>query len=88
MSATGDANKENVMVVITGSPKKVVSIKLDVDLINEIDRVWQKLGYSSRSEFIREAILYYLQHVTLFQQQLSPSSTSTGDGDEVEEAAE
>ncbi len=42
-------------------PKKVVSIKLEVDLIAEIDRLWPKLGYRSRSDFIREAILYYMQ---------------------------
>ncbi len=47
--------------IIVSSPKKVVSIKLEVELIHEIDAVWQKLGYRSRSEFLREAILYFLQ---------------------------
>jgi len=51
----------NIIIVSPGSPKKVVSIKLEVDIIREIDEVWKKLGYSSRSEFIREAILYYAQ---------------------------
>jgi metal-responsive CopG/Arc/MetJ family transcriptional regulator len=51
----------NIIIVPPGSPKKVVSIKLEVDIIREIDEVWKKLGYSSRSEFIREAILYYAQ---------------------------
>ena len=88
MSNAGNAARDDVMIVITGSPKKVVSIKLDVDLINEIDRVWQRLGYSSRSEFIREAILYYLQHVTLLNQQLSLSPPKAEDKEGVEETAE
>ncbi|RUM47354.1 MAG: hypothetical protein DSY37_02920 [Hyperthermus sp.] len=49
------------ITIITGSPKKVVSFKLDVSLIEEIDRVWSMLGYSSRSEFIRDAVIYYMQ---------------------------
>lgn len=44
-------------------PKKVVSVKLEVDLIEEMDRVWRALGYNNRSDFIREAILYYMQVV-------------------------
>ena len=47
--------------IVIPSPKRVVSIKLEIDLIEEIDRLWRSLGYTSRSEFIREAILYYMQ---------------------------
>jgi len=54
----------NVFDVPVSPPKKVVSIKLEVDIIEEMDRIWRSLGYASRSEFIREAILYYMQVVT------------------------
>jgi len=49
--------------VVLPPTKKVVSVKLDVDIIEELDRLWKKLGYNSRSEFIREAILFYMQYV-------------------------
>ncbi len=51
--------------LVIPSPKRVVSIKLEIDLIEEIDRLWRSLGYTSRSEFIREAIIYYMQIVSL-----------------------
>ncbi|MET1128953.1 MAG: ribbon-helix-helix domain-containing protein [Thermoproteota archaeon] len=44
-----------------GSPKKVVSVKLEVEIVDEMDKLWRALGYSSRSDFIREAILAYMQ---------------------------
>ena len=54
---------DNVFDIPVPPPKKVVSVKLEVDIIEEIDRIWRSLGYASRSEFIREAILYYMQVV-------------------------
>jgi metal-responsive CopG/Arc/MetJ family transcriptional regulator len=53
-----------VFDIVIPSPKKVVSIKLEVDLLEEIDRLWRSLGYTSRSEFIREALIYYMQVVS------------------------
>ena len=58
------SERSNIIDVPVPSPKKVVSVKLEVELVEEIDRVWRMLGYSSRSEFIREAILYYMQIAT------------------------
>jgi len=55
-------NSDYIDVVLSPT-KKVVSVKLDVDIIEELDRLWRKLGYNSRSEFIREAILFYMQYV-------------------------
>lgn len=55
--AAGDGGIDVIIV----PPKKVVSVKLDADLIAEIDRLWRKHGYQSRSDFIREAILCYIQ---------------------------
>ena len=66
------------VVVITGSPKKVVSVKLEVDLINQIDQVWKRLGYSSRSHFLREAIIFYLQYVMFLHSQLSQTGSPNG----------
>ncbi len=42
------------------SRKKVVSVKIEERLLEEIDRAWRELGYGSRSEFIREAVIYYM----------------------------
>jgi len=58
---TGTVNEE--IYIIVESPKKVVSFKLDVDIIAQIDEVWPQLGYQSRSQFLREAVLFYLQYV-------------------------
>jgi len=55
-------NSDYIDVVLPPT-KKVVSVKLDVDIIEELDKLWKKLGYNSRSEFIREAILFYMQYV-------------------------
>jgi Arc/MetJ-type ribon-helix-helix transcriptional regulator len=58
----GTSTRDNEVIdVLVPSPKRVVSVKLEVELIEEIDRVWRLLGYNSRSDFIREAILYYMQ---------------------------
>ncbi len=45
-----------------GAPgrKKVVSVKIEERLLEEIDDTWRALGYGSRSEFIREAVIYYM----------------------------
>ncbi len=50
------------------SRKKVVSVKMEETLIYELDRLWRQLGYSSRSEFIREAIVYYMMIVRAVRQ--------------------
>jgi len=53
---------DNSIEVIQPEVKKVVSVKLDVELIEQLDRCWRRHGYRSRSEFIREAILFYMQY--------------------------
>ena len=50
------------------SRKKVVSVKMEETLIYELDRLWRSLGYQSRSEFIREAIVYYMMIVRAVRQ--------------------
>lgn len=46
--------------VIVPTPKKGICFKLEVDLINTIDEIWRRRGFSSRSDFIREAIIWYI----------------------------
>jgi metal-responsive CopG/Arc/MetJ family transcriptional regulator len=63
--------------IVIDSPKKVVSFKLDVDIISQIDELWPRLGYRSRSQFLREAVLFYVQYVQrrLARQQLEDRGT-------------
>ena len=42
---------------------RVVSVKIDEYLLRIVDDVWKTLGYASRSEFIREAIVWYLHAI-------------------------
>ncbi|NOZ88726.1 MAG: ribbon-helix-helix protein, CopG family [Crenarchaeota archaeon] len=74
--------------IIVSSPKKVVSIKLEVELIHEIDAVWQKLGYRSRSEFLREAILYFLQVAPRLKASMEKPPDAPGPEEEVDEGEE
>lgn len=60
MSRERDENIIEVEVPMT----KVVTVKLDYDLLQVIDRLWKTLGYSNRSEFIRDALSYYLAYLT------------------------
>ncbi len=39
---------------------KVVSVKLDIKLLKEIDELYKAFGYRTRSELIREALLLHL----------------------------
>ena len=80
----------NVFDVPVSPPKKVVSVKLEVDIIEEMDRVWRSLGYASRSEFIREAILYYMQ-VVMSDRSIAKSTVAgmvVGDSELAETAME
>ncbi len=80
------SKREHVIDVPVPSPKRVVSVKLEVELIEEMDRLWRLLGYNSRSDFIREAILYYMQ---IAARRLETSNTAfktaLGDAEEQEE---
>ena len=42
---------------------KIVTLKMPEPLVLLIDSLSRKLGYSSRSEFIREAVRYYVEHL-------------------------
>ncbi len=42
---------------------KIVTLKMPEPLVLLIDSLSRKLGYSSRSEFIREAVRHYVEHL-------------------------
>ncbi|WP_048054258.1 ribbon-helix-helix domain-containing protein [Saccharolobus solfataricus] len=46
---------------ITGTV--TISFKLENEFIKEIDNVARNLGYTNRSDFIRDAIIYYLGYL-------------------------
>ncbi|MEZ0290700.1 MAG: ribbon-helix-helix domain-containing protein [Sulfolobales archaeon] len=46
---------------------RIVSIKIDKELLDEIDRIWRRLGYSSRSNFLRDALQVYLKILSLIE---------------------
>lgn len=52
-------NKGRVIEVNVGS-MKIMSVKLEIEFIQKIDNLWKKYGYKSRSDFIRDALAFYL----------------------------
>ncbi|MET1102181.1 MAG: ribbon-helix-helix domain-containing protein [Pyrodictiaceae archaeon] len=63
-TAEGGKREGETFDIIIVPPKRVISVKLEAELVNLLDRIWREYGYSSRSEFIREAIMYYIQFLT------------------------
>jgi len=57
--------------VIVPTPKKGICFKLEVDLINTIDEIWRERGFSSRSDFIREAIIWYIGFIQSQEEEAS-----------------
>jgi metal-responsive CopG/Arc/MetJ family transcriptional regulator len=45
---------------------KVISLKLDIETLNEIEQLYKKFNYKSRSEFIRDAIQFYIKALKHF----------------------
>lgn len=41
--------------------KRTVSVRLKEDVVRDIDRYREKMNYSSRTDFVKEAIKYYLE---------------------------
>ncbi len=46
---------DRTMELILDGPR-VVTVKMDEPLLRQMDSVWPKLGFKSRSEFIRFAV--------------------------------
>ncbi len=76
--------------VLVTPPKKVVSVKLDADLVDLVDKFWRMYGYRSRSEFIREAILFFIAHLGRRDEAGAHQARATKrlDPDELERALE
>ncbi|MEM3831548.1 MAG: ribbon-helix-helix domain-containing protein [Sulfolobales archaeon] len=51
----------------SNSSTRVVTIKLDEELLQKIDITWQRLGYSSRSNFLKDAVQLYLRMISLIE---------------------
>ncbi|MEM1541080.1 MAG: ribbon-helix-helix domain-containing protein [Ignisphaera sp.] len=45
---------------------RVISIKIDVETLNETDIIFRKKGFRSRSELIREALVTYIELLKRF----------------------
>uniref|UniRef100_A0A7J3QFB5 Ribbon-helix-helix protein, CopG family n=1 Tax=Ignisphaera aggregans TaxID=334771 RepID=A0A7J3QFB5_9CREN len=45
---------------------KVISVKLSLDVINELDKMVRKHNFKSRSEFIREALNLYIKLLNMY----------------------
>jgi len=45
---------------------KVVSVKVDMATLKEIDELYKSFEYRSRSEFIREALIMYMKLLKRF----------------------
>jgi len=56
--------RSTIIEIDIGYPK-VVSVKLDMALLKEIDELCRQLNYRSRSEFIREALRLYVNLLKL-----------------------
>ncbi|MCY0849832.1 ribbon-helix-helix domain-containing protein [Sulfuracidifex metallicus] len=54
-------NDTTYLLDVTGTV--TVSFKLEDSFIGEIDKISKKLGYSNRSDLIREAIETYLKYL-------------------------
>lgn len=50
-------------IVIDMSSTKVVSVKLNAEVVHELDKLCKDLNFSNRSELIREALSLYLSLV-------------------------
>jgi len=63
MSLKSSNQRSNVIEINIGYTK-VISVKLDLSLLKELDDTYRKYNFQSRSELIREALRLY---ITLLQ---------------------
>ena len=59
MSLKSSNQRSNVIEINIGYTK-VISVKLDLSLLKELDDTYRKYNFQSRSELIREALRLYL----------------------------
>jgi predicted DNA-binding protein len=54
-------SSRNTVIELDIAVTKVISIKLDIETYNEVEQLYKKFNYRSRSEFIRDAIEFYIK---------------------------
>ena len=59
MSLKSSNQRSNVIEINIGYTK-VISVKLDLSLLKELDDTYRRYNFQSRSELIREALRLYL----------------------------
>ncbi len=64
--SSGNVKNRGKVIEIDIGLTKVVSVKLDLSTLKEIDDAYRKYDYRSRSEFIREAISVYMKLLRRF----------------------
>jgi len=57
-------------------PMIVVTFKLPLKKLRELDEVWKKLGFETRSEFIRSSIDFALSRIEEFKKFIEMKNTS------------
>ncbi|BCU71403.1 ribbon-helix-helix domain-containing protein [Stygiolobus caldivivus] len=51
---------KRVRLFFTENMKKVVSVRLREDIVSKIDKYTEELGLDSRTDFLRQALDYYV----------------------------
>ncbi len=69
------SRKDSIEIFVT-PPSKVVSVKMDVELLNKIDEVCRRRGFPSRSEFIRQAVIFYIEYLSRLEREELVSGTT------------
>jgi predicted DNA-binding protein len=54
-------SSRNTVIELDVAVTKVISLKLDIETYNEVEQLYKKFNYRSRSEFIRDAIEFYIK---------------------------
>ena len=52
--------KDSSVIELEITSTKVISLKIDTATLSEIEQLYRKYNYRSRSEFIREALHFYI----------------------------
>jgi len=51
---------ERPIIEIDLTINRVLTVKVDYKLLDEIDMLWPRFGFKSRSDFIRTALQFYI----------------------------
>ncbi|AKA74990.2 ribbon-helix-helix protein, CopG family [Saccharolobus solfataricus] len=61
MTTLKKVDEQTFELEITGTV--TISFKLEDEFIRKVDNIARNLGYANRSDFIRDAIIYYLGYL-------------------------